>query len=330
VTRIAIDAMGGDHAPFEIVKGAVLASRELPDAEIILVGDQARITKELSLYKDKGKINVVNSTEVIDMDESPAQAVKQKKDASVNVAVSLVKDKKADAIVSAGNTGALMASSLFKLGRIKGIERPAIATEFPLPSGKVLLLDMGANVDCKPKHLEQFAMMGSLYAQHVLHIDRPRVGLLNIGEEKEKGNELTREAFPLLEKLSLNFVGNIESKEIFNGKADVIVCDGFVGNLILKFGEGFASVIFNLLKEELSKGILNKIGLAFLLPALLRLRKKITYDEYGGAPLLGISAIVYKAHGRSKAQAIKNAIRESYEAAEKNMVSAISKVGENL
>lgn len=322
--------MGGDHAPSEIVKGAVLASRELPDAEIILVGNQSRIEKELSFYKDIGKISTVNATEVIDMDESPAQAVKQKKDASVNVAVSLIKEGKADAIVSAGNTGALMASSLFKLGRIKGIERPAIATEFPLPSGKVLLLDMGANVDCKPKHLEQFAMMGSLYAQYVLHIEKPKVGLLNIGEEKEKGNELARETWPLLEKLPLNFIGNVESKDIFNGKAHVIVCDGFVGNLILKFGESFAGVIFNLLKGELSGGILNKIGLAFLLPALLRLRKKISYEEYGGAPLLGISAVVYKAHGRSKAQAIKNAIRESYEAVEKNMVGAISKVGESL
>lgn len=322
--------MGGDHAPSEIVKGAVLASRELPDAEIILVGNQSRIEKELSFYKDTGKISTVNATEVIDMDESPAQAVKQKKDASVNVAVSLVKEGKADAIVSAGNTGALMAASLFKLGRIKGIERPAIATEFPLPSGKVLLLDMGANVDCKPKHLEQFAMMGSLYAQYVLHIEKPKVGLLNIGEEKEKGNELARETWPLLEKLPLNFIGNVESKDIFNGKAHVIVCDGFVGNLILKFGESFAGVIFNLFKGELSKGILNRIGLAFLLPALLRLRKKISYEEYGGAPLLGISAVVYKAHGRSKALAIKNAIRESYEAVEKNMVGAISKVGESL
>ncbi|MEA3493580.1 MAG: phosphate acyltransferase PlsX [Candidatus Margulisiibacteriota bacterium] len=330
MTRIALDAMGGDHAPSEIIKGAVLASRELPDAEIILVGNQSRVEKELSCYKDKEKLGIVNSTEVIDMDEAPAQAVKQKKGASVNVAVSLVKEGKADAVVSAGSTGALMAASLFKLGRIKGIERPAIATEFPLPSGKVLLLDMGANVDCKPKHLEQFAMMGSLYAQHVLHIKSPEVGLLNIGEEKEKGNELTRETWLLLEKLPLNFIGNVESKEIFNGKADVIVCDGFVGNLILKFGESIAGVIFNLLKGELSRGILNKVGLALLLPALLRLRKKITYDEYGGAPLLGISAVVYKAHGRSKARAIKNAIRESFEAVENNMVGAISKVGESL
>jgi glycerol-3-phosphate acyltransferase PlsX len=321
--------MGGDHAPAEIVKGAVLASRESP-LEIFLVGNEPRIQKELEHYKARGNIKIVHASEVIDMDDSPAQAVKQKKDASINVAVALVKEGKADAVVSAGNTGALMAASLFKLGRVKGIERPAIATEFPLPSGKVLLLDMGANVDCKPKHLQQFALMGSLYAQHVLHIDNPRVGLLNIGEEKEKGNELTRETWPLLKALPINFIGNVESKEILQGSADVIVCDGFVGNLILKFGESLAGSIFNLLKGELSKGVLNKIGLALLLPALLRLRKKITYDEYGGAPLLGISAVVYKSHGRSHALAIKNAIRESAEAVEKNMVEAISKVGETL
>jgi len=321
--------MGGDHAPAEIVKGAVLASRESP-VEVLLVGDESKIQKELQHYKIRGNVKVVHASEVIDMDDAPAQAVKQKKDASINVAVSLVKEGKADAVVSAGNTGAIMAASLFKLGRVKGIERPAIATEFPLPAGKVLLLDMGANVDCKPKHLQQFAMMGSLYAQYVLHIDNPRVGLLNIGEEKEKGNELTRESWPLIKQLPINFIGNVESKEIFNGVADVIVCDGFVGNLILKFAESFAGAVFKLLRNELSGGILNKIGLAFLLPAFLRLRKKITYDEYGGAPLLGISAVVYKSHGRSNARAIKNAIRESAEAAEKNMVEAISKAGETL
>ena len=229
-------------------------------------------------------------------------------------------------MISAGNTGALMAASLFKLGRIPGIERPAIATEFPLPAGKVLLLDMGANVDCKPKHLEQFGEMGSLYAQHVLNINNPRVGLLNIGEEKEKGNELTREAWALLKASPINFIGNVESKEILQGKADVIVCDGFVGNLILKFAESMAGAIFQMVKTELSAGVLNKIGLAFLLPGLLRIRKKITYDEYGGAPLLGIAGVVYKAHGRAKALAIKNAIRECAEAVSKDMVSCISKV----
>ena len=318
MVRIALDAMGGDHAPAEIVKGAILATHEFP-VEIILVGNPEKINRELRKYKEKGKLPVIAASEVIEMDEHPAQAVKQKKDASINVAVSLVKQGKADAIVSAGNTGALMAASLFKLGRIPGIERPAIATEFPLPSGRVLLLDMGANVDCKPKNLEQFALMGSLYAKHVLHIENPRVGFLNIGEEKEKGNEVTREAWPLLKQAPINFIGNVESKEILVGKADVIICDGFVGNLILKFAESFAGYIFQMLKSELYKGVLNKIGLAFLLPTLFKLRKKITVDEYGGAPLLGINGIVFKAHGRSKAQAIKNAIRETVEAVKGNM-----------
>lgn len=324
--RIAVDAMGGDFAPAEIVKGAVLASQELA-VEVILVGNPEKVGNELKKHKEKGKLPLVAASEVIEMDESPAHAVKQKKDASINVAVSLVKEGKANAVVSAGNTGALMAAALFKLGRIPGIERPAIATEFPLPAGKVLLLDMGANVDCKPKHLQQFALMGSLYAKHTMHIDNPRVGLLNIGEEKEKGNELTREAWPLLQKLPINFIGNVESKEILQGKADVIVCDGFVGNLILKFGESLGVSVFQMLKSELSKGILSKIGLTFLLPALLKLSKKITYDEYGGAPLLGIAGIVFKAHGRARAAAIKNAIRETAEAVKGDMVSSISKMG---
>ena len=326
MVRIAVDAMGGDYAPEEIVKGAVKASQELGIIPI-LVGDPPKLSHELQKYKEKGKLPVVAASEVIEMDEPPAQAVKQKKDASINVAVALVKSGKADAVVSAGNTGALMAASLFKLGRIPGVERPAIAAEFPLPSGRVLLLDVGANVDCKAKHLEQFGLMGSLYAKHVLHINNPRVALLNIGEEKEKGNELSREAWPLLQKAPINFIGNVESKEILQGKADVIVCDGFVGNLILKFAESLAGSVFQLLKSELSKGILNKVGLALLLPALLKLRRKITYDDYGGAPLLGISGVVFKAHGRAKAEAIKNAIRETAEAVQENMVASISKIG---
>ncbi|MFH1826058.1 MAG: phosphate acyltransferase PlsX [bacterium] len=316
--RIAVDAMGGDHAPAEIVKGAILASQEL-QAEIILVGDPKKLSHELK----STKLPIVAASQVIGMNEHPAQAVKQKKDASINVAIALVKDGKADGIVSAGNTGALMAASLFKLGRIPGVERPAIATVFPLPTGNVVLLDMGANVDCKPKHLEQFAVMGSLYAQHILHLDNPRVALLNIGEEKEKGNELTREAWPLLNDSPINFIGNIESREVLEGKANVVVCDGFVGNLVLKFAESFTVYTYKMLKEELSKGVLSKVGLALLLPALLKLRKKISSDEYGGAPLLGISGVVIKAHGRAKAKAIKNAIREAVEGVRENLVTKL-------
>jgi phosphate acyltransferase len=326
VIRIAVDAMGGDFAPLEIIKGAVIASLELP-VSLILVGDRDIIQKELDRYHKKGQLSVVHASEVIGNNESPVSAVKQKKNSSLNVAVSLVKNKEADAVVSAGNTGALMASSLFGLGRIPGVERPAIATIFPTPSGPILLLDMGANVDSKPKNLLQFAEMGSLYAEHVMHINNPRVGLLNIGEEKEKGNELTIASWPLLKAAKINFVGNAEAKEILSRKVDVIVCDGFVGNLILKFGESISAFTINLLKKELAKNLITKFAAFLLLPALGSIKKSVDYDEAGGAPMLGINGVVFKAHGRAKAKAIKNAIRVTYEAVKEDLVGCISKIG---
>ncbi len=321
--RIALDAMGGDFAPAEIIKGAVEASRTLA-VEVILVGKTDQIEAELKKYRQK--LPIVPASEVIEMNEPPALAVKNKKDASVNVAISLVKEGRADAVVSAGNTGALMTASLFKLGRVPGVERPAIATEFPAPTGKVLLLDMGANVDCKPKHLEQFAQMGSLYAQHVSHIEKPRVGLLNIGEEKEKGNDLTRESWPLLSRAPINFIGTVEAKEILSGRVDVVVCDGFVGNLILKFGETIGTAVMKLLKQELSRGVMNRLGMLLLLPALKKLQKKISYEEQGGAPLLGINGIVFKAHGRSRSRAITTAIRKTAEAVQEDLIGSMSKI----
>jgi glycerol-3-phosphate acyltransferase PlsX len=326
VIRIAVDAMGGDFAPLEIIKGAILASLELP-VSLTLVGDSAVLQKELDRYGKKGSLAIVHAAEVIGNDESPVSAVKQKKNSSLNVAVSLVKNKAADAVVSAGNTGALMASALFGLGRIPGVERPAIATIFPTPSGPILLLDMGANVDSKPKNLLQFAEMGSLYAEHVMHISNPRVGLLNIGEEKEKGNQLVVESWPLLQAARINFVGNAEAKEILSHKVDVIVCDGFVGNLILKFGESISAFTINLLKKELSKNLITKFAAFLLLPALGSIKKSVDYDEAGGAPMLGINGIVFKAHGRAKAKAIKNAIRVTYEAVKEDLVGCISKIG---
>lgn len=323
--RIALDAMGGDHAPAEIVKGAVLASLELP-VSIILVGDEARLRRELGHYRKKGDLAIFHASEVIGNDEPPVSAVKQKKNSSINVAVSLVKTRSADAVVSAGNTGALMASALFGLGRIPGVERPAIATIFPTPSGLVLLLDMGANVDCKPKNLLQFGKMGSLYAEHVMHRKNPRVGLLNIGEEKEKGNQLTAESWPLLKESRVNFIGNVEAKEILSGKVDVIVCDGFIGNLILKFGESVSEFVVTLLKKELMKNLITKFATVLLLPALGNIRKKIDYDEFGGAPLLGINGVVFKAHGRARAKAIKNAVRVAAEAVREDLVGCISKM----
>lgn len=323
--RIAVDAMGGDHAPHEIVKGAVLASLEYP-ISLILVGDETQLQRELAHYRNKGEIAVVHAASIIGNNESPVQAVKQKKDSSLNVAVNLVKEKKADAIVSAGNTGALMAASLFGLGRISGIERPAIAGFFPTKKRPVLLLDIGANSDCKPKQMKQFAEMGSQFAEHILHVKNPRVGLLNIGEEQAKGNELVAESWPLLKSAPINFVGNVEPKEIFTGELDVVVCDGFVGNLVLKLGESVSSFLFHLIKKELTKNPITYLATFLLLPALAGIKKRTDYDEYGGAPMLGIDGVVFKAHGRAKAKAFKNAIRVTYEAAREDLVGCISKL----
>jgi len=316
--RIAVDAMGGDFAPDEIIKGCCLAVKELPDVEIILVGHEIRVKAP--------RISVVAASQMIGMDESPVSAVREKKDASINVAAQLVKDKKADALVSAGNTGAFMAAALFKLGRIPGVERPAIATIFPTGSGKVLCLDMGANSDNRPKHLQQFGEMGSVYSEHVLHVRSPRVGLLNIGEEPEKGNELTTATYPLLKQSKINFIGMVESKEILTGKVDVVVCDGFVGNLILKFGESVSLFVVDLLKKELSKNPITWLASLMLLPGFLSLKKKIDYDEIGGAPILGIDGICIKAHGRARAKAIKNAIRVAAEAVNEDVVGCIKAV----
>lgn len=319
--------MGGDHAPSETIKGAIMAMSLLPNIEIILIGQEDRISRELKKNKRVAGISVHNATEVISTSEPPIHAIKQKKDSSIVKGVSLVKEGGADAFVSAGNTGALMASSLFGLGRVSGIERPALATIFPSKKGKVLLLDMGANVDCKPKHLVHFAKMGSIYSEHVLKVKNPKVGLMNIGEEPEKGNELTISTYPLLKESGLNFIGMVESKEVFSGKIDVVVCDGFTGNLILKFAESTATFIFEMLGGELKTHPLAAMVALFLIPALLRLKKKVDYDEFGGAELLGINGVVVKAHGRSKSKAIMNAIRVAAESVEGKVVDHISKVG---
>jgi len=326
--RVALDAMGGDHAPSETIKGAISALSLFPNIEIILVGREAAITKELRRYKKDPRISIVNASEVIGTNEPPVAAFKQKKDSSLVKGVSLVKDNKADAFVSAGNTGALMAASLFVLGRVSGIERPALASIFPSKKGKVLLIDMGANVDCKPKHLVQFAKMGAVYSQYVLRVNDPKVGLVNIGEEPEKGNELTTSTYPLLkEAQGINFVGMVESKEIFAGHIDVMVCDGFIGNLILKFGESTATFIFEMLAGELKSHPLAAFVALFLIPALLRLKKRVDYDEFGGAELLGVNGVVVKAHGRAKSKAIMNAIRVAVESVEGKVVNYISRVG---
>ncbi|MBU0567342.1 phosphate acyltransferase PlsX [bacterium] len=315
--RIALDVMGGDKAPQVTVKGAVQAAREadsLGIEEIILVGDSQAIKKELSsLGASNLPLSIKPAREVIAPDEAAASAVKQKKDSSIVVATNLVKEGKADALVSAGHTGAVMASCLINLKRLKGISRPAIATLVPNIKGATVLLDAGANVDCKPKHLVQFALMGSVYAHYILGIEKPKVGLLSIGEEKSKGNELTFETYRLLENSQLNFIGNAEGKDIANGTVDVVVCDGFVGNVLLKFGESLAKMIMAELKEELSKGFLLKLGAFISRPAFVSLKRRLDYSEYGGAPLLGTNGVCIISHGKSSSKAIKNALRVASE-----------------
>lgn len=325
MVKIAVDAMGGDFAPEEIVKGAVLAESNTPDLEIILVGDSGKLLPLIKKYHGGPRMSVHHASQTIGMDEPPVQAVREKKDASINVTLELLKSKNVQAAVSAGNTGAFMASALFKLGRIPGVERPAIATIFPTGSAKVLFLDMGANVDNKPKHLQQFGEMGSLYAEHVMHVKNPRVGLLNIGEEKEKGNELTQASWELLSQSKINFIGNVESKDVMSGKVDVVVCDGFVGNLVLKLAESISSHVVNLLKREIKKSFLAKIGAIFLLPVFRNLSKQIDYDEFGGAQLLGVNGVCVKAHGRAKAKAVKNAIRVAHESVHEDIIGCITK-----
>lgn len=325
--KVAIDAMGGDLAPREIVLGAIEAVKEL-DCEIVLVGDENKIAPLLAEYNNsvsETKISIHHASEVIEMHEHPGAAVRKKKDASVVVATRLVKERQCDVVISAGSTGAAVAAALFGLGRIKGIERPTIATPIPNLTGATMLLDSGANVDSKPIHLVQSAIMGSIYAQYILNIDNPRVGLLNIGEEETKGNEQTLATYPLLKELhTINFIGNVEGRDIPKGTVDVVVCDGFVGNVVLKLGEGLASTIMQLIKEAVkNSGILTKLASIMVLPALKGLKKKLDYAEYGGAPLLGVDGGFIICHGSSKAKAIKNAIRVAKEFTEQKVVEHI-------
>ncbi len=324
--KVAIDAMGGDFAPEEIVLGALEAAREY-HCQIVLVGDETQITAALDKHgpwQDTG-VSVHHAGEVIEMTDHPAAAVRKKKDASVVVAARLVKQGDCDVVISAGSTGAAVAAALFGLGRIKGIERPTIATPIPNVSGTTILLDSGANTDSKPKHLVQNAIMGSIYAEYVLGIKKPRIGLLNIGEEETKGNEQVLATFPLLAKLkTINFIGNVEGRDIPKGTVDVVVCDGFVGNIVLKFGEGLSTAIMQLLKDAIKNaGFLAKMASLIVLPAMRGLKKKLDYAEYGGAPLLGVDGGFIICHGSSKAKAIKNAVRVAREFTEKKVVEHI-------
>jgi phosphate acyltransferase len=321
--RVAVDAMGGDYAPREVVGGALQAATDL-GVEVLLVGPTNQIERELqSLGGGALPVRVVEAPEVIDMGEAPAMALRRKRQASILVAVETLRRGDADAVVGAGNTGAAMAASLLRLGRIEGIDRPAIAAVLPTLRGRAILVDVGANVDCRPKHLLQFAVMGSVYANRVLGIAEPRVGLMSNGTEETKGNEVVIRAAELLRSSGLRFTGNIEGRDFFGGVADVAVCDGFVGNLLLKFGEGLALGIFTLLREELSRGLLVRLGVALATPRLRALARRMDYTEYGGAPLLGVNGICIITHGSSKAKAIRNSIALAADSVRARMVEAI-------
>ncbi|MCD6151494.1 MAG: phosphate acyltransferase PlsX, partial [Deltaproteobacteria bacterium] len=311
--KIAVDAMGGDNAPAEIVAGAVEAAREY-NIHVILVGYRERIEHELKKYQIKNlPIYIQHASEVVGMDDSPSKALRRKKNSSLKVAIDLVRDGRAQGVISAGNSGAAMALAMFTLKKLENIDRPAIVTNLPTVKGSTVILDVGGNVDCKPLHLAQFAVMGSVYATYILGKSVPRVGLLSNGEESSKGNELTRETDALLKNSSLNYVGYIEGGDIFPGDIDVIVCDGFVGNIVLKTSEGLALAMTEILKNELSANLKSKVGAWLSKDALRRLKAKIDYKEYGGAPLLGVNGNCFICHGSSCRKAIKNAIRLSAE-----------------
>jgi len=311
--KIAVDAMGGDYAPEAIVDGAVQAARVARGRyEIILVGDEQKIRRELSRYSaDKLPISIYHASQAIGMEESPVHALRTKKDASILVATQLVKKGLADAVVSAGNTGAFMAASLFTLGRLPRVSRPALGSFIPNEKGISVVIDVGANVDSKPANLLQFGVMGSIYMEHIFDISHPKVGLLNIGEEESKGPELIRQAYQLLERSNLNFIGNVEGRDILRGTAEVVVCDGFVGNIVLKFAESIIGMLTRTLKKKVGRNIPANLGAFLMKPTFRKLRQLMDYQEYGGVPLLGVNGVCIVCHGRSTPKAIRNAIREA-------------------
>jgi glycerol-3-phosphate acyltransferase PlsX len=320
--RIAVDAMGGDLGPGVVVRGALRALAALPPAaELLLVGDATALGAHLT--PPPAHVRVVHAPDVVGMDEAPATAVRRKPNASMVVAARLVHDGAADAMVSPGNTGGVLAAALFTLGRVATVQRPAIATVFPTAEGDCVLLDVGANADCKPIHLLQFAVMGSVWARLRLGRERPRVGLLNIGEEATKGNELVSGAYPLLRASGLHFVGNVEGRDLLAGKADVVVCDGFVGNVVLKFAESMLGFTRSLLRSEIQRSWRLKLGHLLVRPAFAALKRRLDYQEFGGAPLLGVGGVVVIAHGKSSERAIENAVLSCSALVERRLIERI-------
>lgn len=307
---IAVDAMGGDHAPSEIVAGALLAASTLPVA-VLLVGREEEVRAEIARHSPSvpANVTIVDAREVVEMSDSPLTPIRRKKDSSVRVCANLVAEGRADAFVSAGNTGAAWTSAKMVMGMIEGVDRPALAAVVPCAEGHTVLLDVGANVDSKPRHLREFAVMGHFYAQTIFNKPQPRVGLLSIGEEEGKGNELTRESYRVMKETGLNFIGNAEGRDIYNGNCDVVVCDGFIGNVVLKASESLAEMVSKVLREELKANPLRMLGAGLAGGAFTSLKKRMDYSEYGGAPLLGVKGGCIICHGRSSAKAIRNAIR---------------------
>ncbi len=325
--KIAMDAMGGDNAPKEIVIGAQKAIETFSDLEILLVGDEKQIQASLT---NKERINILHTEEQILATDEPVRAVRRKKTASMVLGATEVKEGRADAFISAGNTGALMATGLFVVGRMEGIDRPALAPTLPTIGGEgFLLLDVGANVDAKPENLVQYAMMGSIYSEKVRGVAKPRVGLLNIGTEEKKGNELTKKTFELLQNTNIHFIGNVEARDLLEGVCDVAVTDGFTGNMILKTVEGTAMSMFKMIKAELMSSFTSKMAAAVLKPNLKQIKNKLDYSEYGGAALFGLNAPVIKAHGSSDSQAVFSAIRQTREFVQSGVVAQIKDAMEN-